>query len=56
MQAYLTEIEAESPRLEAWACQVKSSSVDLLQKSTFAPPAPQFWGENTFKVPQDWGI
>ncbi len=22
----------------------------------FAPLAPQFWGENSEKVPQDWGI
>ena len=42
--------------------------LDLLQKSIFAPPlppaphpqrgphAPQYWGENVFKVPQNWGI
>jgi hypothetical protein len=29
--------------------------LDLLQKSIFAPLAPQFWGEPEFKVPQDWG-
>ncbi len=27
-----------------------------LAKVDFRPPAPQFWGENTFKVPQNWGI
>jgi hypothetical protein len=29
--------------------------VDLLQKSIFAPPAPQFWGENTFSRPPELG-
>jgi hypothetical protein len=29
--------------------------IDLLQKSIFAPLAPQFWGEPEFKVPQNWG-
>jgi len=35
---------------------VFASTLDLLQKSIFAPLAPQFWGEPEFKVPQFWGI
>jgi predicted RNA binding protein YcfA (HicA-like mRNA interferase family) len=27
-----------------------------LAKVDFRPPAPQDWGENVFKVPQNWGI
>ncbi len=33
-----------------------TARIDLLQKLNYAPPAPQFWGENTLKFPRIGGF